>query len=323
MGKFKYALIVTLLISCLMWSPHVFPVQAQDTATIRLDPLQISNQTVNSTFTAYVKIDNAVNIEAVQVWFTYDPTVINVTNVAEGPFLPSVGPTAIGQLYAEEDMIAQPPTGIVYYSSAIMTGATASGSGILLNVTFRVLSQGGSNLHFLPYSPPVSSSEQGCFLMDINYVESYPSLEDGFYGSPISLSADPAFIETGETTTLTGEVTGSLSGSIQSVVVEFNEEGGNWTTLATLTPNASGIFIYQWTGNPKGELTIFEFRLSYISGGQTQYSPLTVVTVVSTPPTLLGYIYAGIIAIIVVIVVFSVVSFVRGRRRSRQLPILD
>lgn len=156
--------------------------------TAGISPESITVLQVDDNFTVYVTVDNAVAVGAAQVQMTYDPTVLNVTEVSEGPFLQSAGSTAVAQSYAEENLESQPPKGEVYYSSAIIgTGALtgASGSGILLNVTFRVVSVGSSVLHLLSYNEGTGGS--GTYFIHINsdlsQAEVIPNLEDGFYGS--------------------------------------------------------------------------------------------------------------------------------------------
>lgn len=169
-------------------SSGIFNAVVESPPTAGISPESITVLQVGDNFTVYVAVDNAVAVGAAQVQLTYDPTVLNVTKVAEGPFLQSGGPTAVAQSYAEENLESQPPKGEVYYSSAIIgTGALtgASGSGVLLNVTFRVVSAGSSALHLLSYNEGTGGS--GTYFIHINpdssQAEVIPNLEDGFYGS--------------------------------------------------------------------------------------------------------------------------------------------
>jgi hypothetical protein len=156
--------------------------------TVRISPESITVLQVDDNFTVYVTVDNVVAAGAAQVQLTYDPTVLNVTEVVEGPFLQSAGSTVVAQCNAEEDLTSHPPRGEVYYSSAITGTAAltgASGSGVLLNVTFRVVSEGSTVLHLLSYSEGTGGS--GTYFIHINsdlsQAEVIPNLEDGFYGS--------------------------------------------------------------------------------------------------------------------------------------------
>jgi len=183
-------------------STEVSSTVVQSTPTVSISPESITVLQVDDNFTVYVTVDNVVAVGGAQVQLTYDPTVLNVTEVAEGPFLQSAGPTAVAQSYAEENLESQPPKGEVYYSSAITgTGALtgASGSGVLLNVTFRVVSAGSSVLHFLSYNEGTGGS--GTYFIhlnsDLSQAEVIPNLEDGFYGSAPAYSLTTSTSENG------------------------------------------------------------------------------------------------------------------------------
>jgi hypothetical protein len=170
--------------------------------TVTISPENIAVLQVGDNFTVFVTVDNAVTVGAAQVQLTYDPRVLNVTEVSEGPFLQSAGPTIVAQSYAEENLESQPPKGEVYYSSAIIgTGALtgASGSGVLLNVTFRVVSVGSSVLHLLSYNEGTGGS--GTYFIhlnsDLSQTEIVPNLWDGFYGSAPAYSLTTSTSENG------------------------------------------------------------------------------------------------------------------------------
>lgn len=165
---------------------------AESPPTVRISPESTTILQVDDNFTVYVTVDNVVAAGAAQVQLTYDPRVLNVTEVAEGPFLQSAGPTAVAQLYAEENLTSLPPKGEVYYASAIVGAEAligASGSGVLLNVTFRVVSEGSTVLHLLSYNEGTGTS--GTYFIHLNSdlsQEVIPNLEDGHYGSLLAYS---------------------------------------------------------------------------------------------------------------------------------------
>ena len=322
MGKAKSASFLMLLVLGLVFLSQSFHVQAQDAASgpvVRIDPQQTVSLDINDNFTVYVWVDNAVAVEAAQVQFTYDPTVLNVTQVFEGPFLLSAGPTATAQQMAIEDMKSQPPTGVVYYSSAIISGAVASGSGVLVNVTFRVVSGGGAQLHLIPYSG--GTSGPGTYFLDINFAEMIPTrLEDGYYGSPVSLSARPDVIYAGGNTTLSGSLSGPAAMNVNSINLEYSQGGEVWTALALVPVNGSGFYSYQWAVDSTAGFAEYEFRVHYMSEGKTYYSSIVAVTVQALSTPLISYAYYALIVLIVVIVAVAVFYIIRRRRRPEELP---
>jgi hypothetical protein len=316
MGKAKPFLFLGLVVLGLILVSQSFRVQAQASSglVVRIDPQQIGSLGINDNFTVYVWLDNAVGVEGAQMQFVYDPTVLNVTQVLEGPFLPSAGPTALAQAYAVENLGSTPPTGEVFYSSAITSGATASGNGILLNVTFRVVSGGASDIRLLAYK--AGTGGEGTYFVNLNFEETIPTLENGYYGTPVSLSARPEVINLGQNTTLSGRVTGSAAVNVSSVKFEYLEGGGNWTDFVSLPVDSSGSFSIQWPGAQEGD---FAFRVSFVMEGKTGYSSAATVTVVNIVSHE-GYVYAGLIALVVVIVTVVAVQYIRIRRRPEDLP---
>ena len=320
MGKTGSALFLMFLALVLVFPSQSFHVQVQGEANkpvVRIDPQQTESLELNDNFTVYVVVDNAVGVEAAQVQFTYNPRVLNVTQVVEGPFLPSAGPTLVAQAYAEENLQSEPPSGRVSYSAAITTGAVASGSGVLLNVTFRVVSEGATELYLLPYE--AGTSGPGTYFLNLQFVEILPDLKDGSYGSPVSLSANPGVINVGGSTTLSGRVSGSGAVNVSSVNLEYMEAGGNWSGLGSVPTNGSGFFSYQWTGNETGD---YEFRVSFTLEGKTVHSLIATVTVQDITSHI-DYVYDALVVLIVIIVAAVVVYYIRKKRRPEELPPLS
>ena len=316
MTKTTTALFLVLLVVGLVFLQS-FHLQAQGQAVtplVRIEPVQEGNLNPGENFTIYVWVDNASNVEAAQVQFTYDRTVLNASELAEGPFLPSVGLTIIGQLYAAP-VAGSDTLGEVYYASAGTSYKTASGSGILLNATFTVLTQGSQQFHLLTYTP---STTTGTVLSDINMNNEIPTLQDGFYGSPVSLRVSQTILDVGSVLTLSGEVSGSSAGNVSSVGLQYEPLGGNWTDLATLQTDSSGQFSYQWTPTENGA---FEFQISFIYNNRTSNSASVEVIV---QPQLRGYgieVLYAFVGLLVVVTAASIILHVRtSRKKAAEKP---
>jgi hypothetical protein len=311
MTKTKAALFLTLFVLGAVFFSQSFHVQAQNqtgTPVVSIDPALVPSLPVNSSFTVYVRVENAVGVEGVQVQFTYSLAVLNATGVVEGPFLPSFGGTAVAQLSAER---IGGNVGAVNYSSALVTGATASGSGILLNVTFTVLSEASTNFHLVALSN--SGTYPGTYFLDISFNQIVPTLVDGTYGSPVVLTASPITLYVGDFTTLTGKISGTLVKNVTSVDLMYSLQGSNWTDLRTVPTNSSGFFSSQWASNETG---FFEFRASYTFAGLTSYSLVASVTV---QPVLHGYgIYVLYAFLGVIVFIAAVLIVARVRRGGKQ-----
>jgi len=301
-------ILLSLLLTLTMFSVglHTQRVEAQNKPKIRIEPVQIMKVDVGETFTVNVTVEDCVKVYAVQVYIRYNPDVLEAVSVLEGPFLPSYGGTLLLLNESREFLEATPPYAEVRFVDSLMGDVPgADGGGLLFNITFKVLSDGSSHLHFLEYVP--GSGKDGTYFMDKDLHEIYPELYDGFYGTPITLSASPTKVSVGDKVTLSGEVLG-VTGA-QNVSILFRKAGGQWTSLASLLTNMSGDFSYIWTASEAGK---FEFKASTVVEGVTVESGLAAVTVES-PFNIMNYILYIIIAVVVIVLL---AVFYAGRRRK-------
>ena len=316
MGRPKPALFLLLLMLSLAFFSQSFHPQAQGETNppfVRIDPAQTESLDVGDNFTIYVWVDNAVGVAGAQVQFTYDLTVLNATQVVEGPFLRSFGPTITAQqgIEAVNDFVGE-----VYYSSAIISGATATGSGILLNVTFTVISEGSVQFHLIPFSS--SSGYPGTYFLNIEFTNIVPSLQDAFYGSPISLTAKPSIIYSGDTTTLSGKLSGPSAVNVTSVNLMYSIQGGSWKDLGTIQTNSSGYFSREWTASGSG---VFEFQVTFTISGKTTNSTVFDVMVLQTAGQGSGiYVLYACVGIAIFLVAVAIIMRVRNRRKQLDEP---
>jgi hypothetical protein len=307
----KPVLLLFLLILSLSLAQESFLVHAQNAPSIRIEPEETPMLDVGEQFTINVTVKNCVDVFAAQVWFRYDPMILNVTNIPEGPFLSSVTQTLIVQNKTDLYLDAEPPTAIIKFANSMASSEPigASGSGLLLSVTFEVISEGSSQFQFITHKP---NTNDGTFFYDFYFNEIIPDVLDAFYSSPISLSANPSTISVGENTTLSGQVLGASSFNVTSVTLQYRQQGGNWSDLATVSTNSSGHFDVPWRASTDG---VFEFQAAITIAGITTYSKVVGVTVQQTG---IPIIYVGIGAIVLIIVVVAAVLVYR-RRKGKEI----
>jgi len=118
-----------------------------DPATISLDPASVNAVQVGETFTVNVMISDVSNLYGWQINVTFNPGVLGVVRVEEGPFLESVNATMWPKPSIDNS------TGYVLATSSFTPPYTsipagASGSGQLATITFSVKASGGSDLRF-------------------------------------------------------------------------------------------------------------------------------------------------------------------------------
>lgn len=308
MMKTLYGVLLVSIMATLIFSSfqNIY-VYAESSPLIRIDPTQTKNLSVGETFTINVTVENCVKVLAVQVDLRYDPIVLRMLNILEGPFLPSGGETfVINETRVYED--AEPPYGQVYYVSTILGEVPGvNGSGVLFTVTFEVRSDGSSHLELFEY--PGGGVSIGTYFMDPELHEIIPDLYNGFYGTPILFSPSSSEVNVGENVTFSGQVLGVEEAL--NVTIYYRKQGGSWSALAILQANATGHFSYVW---PTSESGVFEFKTSTVLEDVPVESSIVTVTVKSGDYL---YLYIGVgIAIVIVIVLAFVLMRRRGRREE-------
>lgn len=113
-------------------------------ATITIQPTQVKGIASGGTFTVNVTVADVNELYGWQINVTFNPQILNVESVAEGPFLKNINETIFGTNlkntvgYAIVSALFMPP----------YPNHGASGSGLLANMTFSVKGSGSTSLHF-------------------------------------------------------------------------------------------------------------------------------------------------------------------------------
>ena len=118
-------------------SPAAAP---QGSAIVSFDPANL-NQAIGSTFTVNVSLAGAQNVNSVPLQITYNPSVLQLLNVSNGPLLEQDGqPVA---LVHRDDAMA----GIVQLTASRPPGAAGvSGNGSVFTLTFQAKAAGQATL---------------------------------------------------------------------------------------------------------------------------------------------------------------------------------
>jgi LysM repeat protein len=107
---------------------------AQGGTVVRVDPSAVSAQ-VNDSVNLSIKVDNIVNLTAIELHLSFNPSVLEVVTLTNGGFVAA-------------DFSAQNTfdnaAGTIDYAVAQMNRTPAQGSGALLNIAFRAKANGNS-----------------------------------------------------------------------------------------------------------------------------------------------------------------------------------
>jgi len=110
-------------------------------AYIYVDPADITDPALApcNNFTIDIKILDATDVCSFDFKLSFDPTIVEGVEIAEGTFLSSVGPTTI--LHSQIDN----PAGFIWFSVTLTAPPGASGAGTLATITFHVIGLGATD----------------------------------------------------------------------------------------------------------------------------------------------------------------------------------
>lgn len=123
----------------------VKPSYAQSTPTVSIDPktLNLTNAYVGQTIQLNITV---TDVQGLWGWTVQDvrfnPSVLNITNVQEGPFLKDKDSTFF--LWASNSTLAFSQGDIPNINCALSSITNVSGTGVLATLTFQVLATGTS-----------------------------------------------------------------------------------------------------------------------------------------------------------------------------------
>ena len=143
-------LIISLLILSLVFTftgclgklipttPQVTP-SAEKAGVLYLEPADLT-LTPSEDFTVELKVTSITNLKGYSVTLSYDPTLISLQEVTEGPFFSSKGKTFF---YSKEDK------GTILIDCALLgKNLSVSGEGTLATLSFTCLKAGSTNIEF-------------------------------------------------------------------------------------------------------------------------------------------------------------------------------
>jgi hypothetical protein len=234
--------------------------QAEEIANVYIDPPLISGLAIGDNFTININVANVSHLAGWEIQIFYSSQVLAATAVAEGPFLKSVGntffpvfsPLGINNNYNSTH-------GRVYLTCAILGQTTGnSGSGILANVTFQIVTAGYSTL-VMP--------EDTTKLLDNTFGDPQPIPHTITNGIVAVVGADIAVTEIRLSKTITNSTLVTINVTVanfgnftasSSVVLYYDSNEIGTQAVTDLGPSASVVLTFTWdtTTIPKGNYTI-------------------------------------------------------------------
>jgi len=121
--------------------------QASETTTISIDAAtqQFNSTNVGDTIQVNIDVSNVQNLWAWDIAnLRFDPAVLNLTQISQGPFLESAGQTLFAPTMESTSAISEGD--IPDIPCALLVQSSANGSGVLATLTFQVLTTNTTTL---------------------------------------------------------------------------------------------------------------------------------------------------------------------------------
>lgn len=163
--------LVTLVFIALLFPAIHIKANAVTSTAIIVEPQKIENLSVGATFTINLTVIDVQNFFTWQTKLSFNSTVLNCTKAA----YPSAG-----GIFTDHSIIPVSPKidnvgGNVTHGASLIGADSASGTGVMCQITFQVVGVGTSDLNFsTPYG-------KDTFLLDGDLNEIPTSIQNGFF----------------------------------------------------------------------------------------------------------------------------------------------
>lgn len=168
-----------LVFSILVWLIAFVAARPAEAATtlLALEPSQVEEVATGATFAVSVTITDVNDLYGWQVNMTFNPQVLNVESVVEGPFLNQQNETVfIKRIENSAGFMGVSATFNVPYPEH-----GVSGSGLLCTITFVVMSGGSSSIQFNEGGTKLKTVIGGSVVSITDF-----TTENGSFGTPES-----------------------------------------------------------------------------------------------------------------------------------------
>ena len=161
----KLIVAMLLMVVAFSFALMVSPARASGTATVSVSSAtqQFPSANVGDSIQVNITVSNVQNLWGWQIsGMRFNPAVLSLTKVAEGPFLQQAGQTMFSSTSSDSYAVDQGDLSQMY--DILLSTSGVSGSGVIATLTFTVLATGTSQLNFNATSlvaPPPTGSTTG------------------------------------------------------------------------------------------------------------------------------------------------------------------
>ena len=175
----KSATVLFLIAVTLASVAAIMAYGASETATISIDSAtqQFPSAHVGDTIQVNINVSNVQNLWAWDVAdLRFDPSVLNLTQVSEGPFLKQAGQTLF--LWTSQSAVAISKGDIPDISCTLLQQSAVNGSGVIATLNFQVISIETSQINFTQTTlldPSQGQINHNAISTNIDVVPEFPS----------------------------------------------------------------------------------------------------------------------------------------------------
>jgi hypothetical protein len=290
----------------------VFQCSPLPPAEISIYPLRIIDPSLSpgKSFNVSVVIARVEKLYAWSLNMSWQPTLLNVTEIEEGSFLKQEGAyTTFGtQIFQEEGYLYANCT-LIGESDAV----SASGNGTLFTVTFLVEAGGITNLHFYDI-----------VLLDYEGAEIFYEAKDGYFSNAlrdvaiVGVEASPNRARVGDyvSITITAKNKGECIESFD-VIVYYNDNSMGTLHISDLGFDAEKTLTFSWSTKyvAEGEYAIKVVAKPLDGETNTEDNTFVYNYVTVTPPESTDQSFQFMLIIVAVIAVIIAVAIVFMKKR--------
>jgi hypothetical protein len=211
--------------------------QGMVTSVVALEVIPSPRSVNLGTFTEQVMIHNASDLTAFEFKMAFDPDVVQVDDVALGPFLESEGRTVDPGLIQED--IDNVYGDLFFAAASLPTGDAPDGDGVLVEITFNAVMKGDTELDLFD-SKIYDDSQPPVEMMPVNLDGMIYVVDEGIHVKPMHQE-----VFEGETFTVDIEVGDAQDLTGFEFTLGFDE------TLVNVTDIEVGPFLTDVTSHTK------------------------------------------------------------------------
>jgi len=254
----KHFVLISLVLMQIVALSNVNPVSGVLMARLYVDPY-LSVETVGNTFNVTIRIEDARDVYGWQIAMSFDPNVLEATNVIIGDFLA----TQPQGTFSPPSVLNNTQGWVGIGETSLGKNPGVDGSGSLATVTFSVKGDGESFLNITDPVPVTLTHNSTCLLIDSTWPEGKDipfTTEDGYFlvgAKPVaSFTYSPLSPEANELVTFNASTSYDPDGSITKYEWSFGDgsndtgisvehtftAGGTYTVVLNVTDDSPYIF---------------------------------------------------------------------------------